>query len=663
MEKDFLPICRDDMEKRGWSEADFVFVIGDAYVDHSSFGPAIISRLLERYGYKVCIIAQPDWKNDKSIDVFGKPRLGFLVCGGNMDSMVNHYSVSKKRRQKDAYSPGGEMGLRPDYATIVYCNLIRRTYKDVPIIIGGIEASLRRMAHYDYWSDKLKHSILVDSSADILSYGMGEHSMIEIAEALDSGINVSDITYVRGTCYRTKDISGVSEDAILLPDYDSLTRDRLEYARSFYTQYINTDPYSAKTLVEGYGNRGYVVQNPPAYPLTQMEMDDVYDLPYMNNYHPIYESKGGIPAISEIKFSLTSNRGCFGGCSFCALTFHQGRIIQTRSHESLIREAEQMTHDPDFKGYIHDVGGPTANFRHKSCAKQDRYGVCTNKQCLFPEPCRNLKVDHKDYIELLRKLEAIPGVKKVFIRSGIRFDYVMADSSDEFLKELCEKHISGQLRVAPEHVSDNVLKMMGKPKNSVYESFIARYQKVNARTGKKQFVVPYLMSSHPGSTLKEAVELAEYVRDIGYMPEQVQDFYPTPSTISTCMYYTGVDPRTMQPVYVPHNPHEKAMQKALMMYRKPENYDLVKEALIKAGRQDLIGFDKKCLIRPRKMENSSGHEHRPSKGRNQSRNCVCSNNTRKNNTNNKNYKEAPQKNKKIKDNVRSVGENKRHKRK
>lgn len=663
MEKDFLPICRDDMEKRGWSEADFVFVIGDAYVDHPSFGPAIISRLLERYGYKVCIIAQPDWKNDKSIDVFGKPRLGFLVCGGNMDSMVNHYSVSKKRRQKDAYSPGGEMGLRPDYATTVYCNLIRRTYKDVPIIIGGIEASLRRMAHYDYWSDKLKHSILVDSSADILSYGMGEHSMIEIAEALDSGINVSDITYVRGTCYRTKDISGVSEDAILLPDYDSLTRDRLEYARSFYTQYINTDPYSAKTLVEGYGNRGYVVQNPPAYPLTQMEMYDVYDLPYMNNYHPIYESKGGIPAISEIKFSLTSNRGCFGGCSFCALTFHQGRIIQTRSHESLIREAEQMTHDPDFKGYIHDVGGPTANFRHKSCAKQDRYGVCTNKQCLFPEPCRNLKVDHKDYIELLRKLEAIPGVKKVFIRSGIRFDYVMADSSDEFLKELCEKHISGQLRVAPEHVSDNVLKMMGKPKNSVYESFIARYQKVNARTGKKQFVVPYLMSSHPGSTLKEAVELAEYVRDIGYMPEQVQDFYPTPSTISTCMYYTGVDPRTMQPVYVPHNPHEKAMQKALMMYRKPENYDLVKEALIKAGRQDLIGFDKKCLIRPRKMENSSGHEHRPSKGRNQSRNCVCSNNTRKNNTNNKNYKEAPQKNKKIKDNVRSVGENKRHKRK
>lgn len=630
----------EDMKKRGWTQADFVFVIGDAYVDHPSFGPAIISRLLERYGYKVCMIAQPDWKNDKSIDVFGRPRLGFLVCGGNMDSMVNHYSVSKKRRQKDAYSPGGQMGLRPDYATTVYCNLIRRTYKDVPIIIGGIEASLRRMAHYDYWSDKLKHSILVDSSADILSYGMGEHSMIEIAEALDSGIDVKDITFVRGTCYRTKDISGVPEDSIILPDYDSLSKDRLEYARSFYTQYINTDPYSAKTLVEGYGNRGYVVQNPPAYPLTQMEMDDVYDLPYMNNYHPIYEEAGGIPAISEIKFSLTSNRGCFGGCSFCALTFHQGRIIQTRSHESLIKEAERMTHDPDFKGYIHDVGGPTANFRHKSCAKQDKYGVCTNKQCLFPEPCRNLKVDHKDYVELLRKLEAVPGVKKVFIRSGIRFDYVMADSNDEFLKELCEKHISGQLRVAPEYVSDNVLRMMGKPQNSVYEKFIDRYKRVNAKTGKQQYVVPYLMSSHPGSTLKEAVELAEYVRDIGYMPEQVQDFYPTPSTISTCMYYTGVDPRTMKPVYVPHNPHEKAMQKALMMYRKPENYDLVKEALIKAGRQDLIGFDKKCLIAPRKMNRKGEHQGQRSYGKNDK----SKNNSIKNGKNSKNNKVVPQKN-------------------
>lgn len=595
------------MIKRGWEQADFVFVTGDAYVDHPSFGPAIISRLLERYGYKVCIIAQPDWKDDGSIDVFGRPRLGFLVCGGNMDSMVNHYSVSKKRRQRDAYSPGGKMGMRPDYATVVYCNLIRRTYKDVPIIIGGIEASLRRLAHYDYWSDKLKRSILLDSSADILSYGMGEHSMVAIAEALDSGIAVKDITYVRGTCYKTKDISGIL-DAVRLPDYDELTSDRLKYAESFYTQYINTDPYSAKALIEGYGSRGYVVQNPPAYPLTEMEMDDIYELPYMNNYHPVYEAAGGIPAISEIKFSLTSNRGCFGGCSFCALTFHQGRIVQTRSHESLVREARKMTKDPDFKGYIHDVGGPTANFRHKACEKQEKYGACTNKQCLFPGICPNLKVDHKDYVNLLRELRSIPGVKKVFVRSGIRFDYVMADGSDEFLKELCEHHISGQLRVAPEHVSDNVLRMMGKPQNSVYEKFIARYQRVNSKTGKQQYVVPYLMSSHPGSTLTEAVQLAEYVRDIGYMPEQVQDFYPTPSTISTCMYYTGVDPRTMKKVYVPHSPHEKAMQKALMMYRRPENYDLVKEALIKAGRRDLIGYGEKCLIPPRKRTGGENSE-------------------------------------------------------
>ena len=639
----FLPVTMKEMQNRGVSQPDFVYICGDAYVDHPSFGMAIITRLLEHYGYSVGIIAQPDWKKKESVCVFGEPRLGFLVSAGNMDSMVNHYTVSKKRRSSDAYTPGGIIGKRPDYATIVYCNLIRKVYKRVPIIIGGIEASLRRLAHYDYWSDKLKHSILVDSSADILSYGMGEHSMVEIAEALESGIDVKDITFVRGTCYRTKDISGLPDDSIMLPDYDKLSGDRLEYAKSFYTQYINTDPYSAKTLVEGYGNRGYIVQNPPSYPLTQMEMDDVYDLPYMNTYHPMYEAAGGIPAISEIKFSLTSNRGCFGGCSFCALTFHQGRIIQTRSHESLVREAERMTHEPDFKGYIHDVGGPTANFRHKACSKQDKYGACTNKQCLFPNPCKNLKIDHKDYVELLRKLEAVPGVKKVFIRSGIRFDYVMADSSDEFLRELCEKHISGQLRVAPEHVSDNVLKMMGKPKNSVYESFIERYQRVNAKTGKQQYVVPYLMSSHPGSTLREAVELAEYVRDIGYMPEQVQDFYPTPSTISTCMYYTGVDPRTMEPVYVPHNPHEKAMQKALMMYRKPENYNLVKEALIKAGRQDLIGFDKKCLITPRKMDKRSGTPDRHSYGNN----VKNKNNTGHKVKNSKNNKAMSSNNKKV----------------
>ena len=597
--KDFLPVNREDMNKRGWEQPDFVYVTGDAYVDHPSFGSAIISRVLEAHGYKVCMIPQPDWKRDDSIDVFGEPRLGFLVCGGNMDSMVNHYTVNKKHRSRDAYSPGGVMGLRPDYATVVYCNLIRRTYKNTPIIIGGIEASLRRLAHYDYWSDKLKHSILIDSQADIISYGMGEKSIVEIADALDSGIDVKDISFVRGTVYKTRHLDDVY-DYKLLPSYNELQADRMKYAESFGIQYKNTDPFVAKTLVEGYGNRGYVVQNPPAMPLTEMEMDDVYDLPYMNDYHPMYRERGGIPAISEVKFSLTSNRGCFGGCSFCALTFHQGRIVQTRSHESIIKEAVNMTKNPDFKGYIHDVGGPTANFRHMACKKQEKYGACPEKQCLFPKPCKNLVVDHKDYLDLLAKLRNIEGVKKVFVRSGIRFDYVMADKDDRFLKELCRYYISGQLRVAPEHISDNVLKLMGKPENSVYEAFINKYRKVNNLTGKEQYLVPYLMSSHPGSTMKDAIALAEYIRDIGYMPEQVQDFYPTPSTISTCMYYTGVDPRNMEKVYVPRNPHEKAMQRALIQYRKPENYDLVKEALIKGHREDLIGFSEKCLIRPRK---------------------------------------------------------------
>ena len=597
--KDFLPVNREDMNKRGWEQPDFVYVTGDAYVDHPSFGSAIISRVLEAHGYKVCMIPQPDWKRDDSIDVFGEPRLGFLVCGGNMDSMVNHYTVNKKHRSRDAYSPGGVMGLRPDYATVVYCNLIRRTYKNTSIIIGGIEASLRRLAHYDYWSDKLKHSILIDSQADIISYGMGEKSIVEIADALDSGIDVKDISFVRGTVYKTRHLDDVY-DYKLLPSYNELQADRMKYAESFGIQYKNTDPFVAKTLVEGYGNRGYVVQNPPAMPLTEMEMDDIYDLPYMNDYHPMYRESGGIPAISEVKFSLTSNRGCFGGCSFCALTFHQGRIVQTRSHESIINEAVNMTKNPDFKGYIHDVGGPTANFRHMACKKQEKYGACPEKQCLFPKPCKNLVVDHKDYLDLLAKLRNIEGVKKVFVRSGIRFDYVMADKDDRFLKELCRYYISGQLRVAPEHISDNVLKLMGKPENSVYEAFINKYRKVNNLTGKEQYLVPYLMSSHPGSTMKDAIALAEYIRDIGYMPEQVQDFYPTPSTISTCMYYTGVDPRNMEKVYVPRNPHEKAMQRALIQYRKPENYDLVKEALIKGHREDLIGFSEKCLIRPRK---------------------------------------------------------------
>ena len=594
---DYLPISREDMEKRNWEQCDFVYVTGDAYVDHPSFGHAIISRILESHGYKVGIIAQPDWKNADSVRILGEPRLGYLVSAGNMDSMVNHYSVSKKRRAKDSYTPGGEMGKRPDYATVVYCNLIRSISKK-PIIIGGIEASLRRLAHYDYWSGKMKRSVLLDSQADLLSYGMGERSIVEIADALNSGIDIRDITFIDGTVYRAESLASVY-DEVMLPSYKELTADKKEYAKSFYTQYCNTDAFSGRRLVEPYGEHLYVVQNPAARPLSEEEMDDVYALPYMRNYHPSYEAAGGIPAITEVKFSLISNRGCFGGCSFCALTFHQGRIVQTRSHESIVNEAELLTKEPDFKGYIHDVGGPTANFRHPSCEKQMKAGVCPEKQCLFPKPCRNLNADHSDYISLLKKLREIPKVKKVFIRSGIRFDYLLADPGHAFLKELCEYHVSGQLKVAPEHISDNVLKRMGKPENSVYRRFMKEYEKMNEKLGKKQYLVPYLMSSHPGSTLTEAVELAEYLRDLGYMPEQVQDFYPTPSTLSTCMYYTGYDPRTMEKVYVPTNPHEKAMQRALIQYRNPKNYELVAEALKEAGRTDLIGFDKKCLIRPR----------------------------------------------------------------
>ncbi len=597
---DFLPISKEDMKRRGIEQLDFVYVCGDAYVDHPSFGHAIITRLLESYGYTVGIIAQPDWKQNDSIAILGEPRLGFLVSAGNMDSMVNHYSVSKKRRKTDAFSPGGIMGKRPDYAAVVYCNLIRRTYKKTPIIVGGIEGSLRRLAHYDYWSNKVKRSILLDSGADLISYGMGERSIIEIAEALAAGIDVKDITYIRGTVFRTQDPYFI-EDAIILPSYDEISTNKEAYARSFYIQYQNTDPFQAKKMAEAYPHGIYVVQNPPQKPLSMQEMDDVYALPYTRTYHPIYEKDGGIPAISEVKFSLISNRGCFGGCNFCALTFHQGRIIQTRSHASILAEAKQMTQNKDFKGYIHDVGGPTANFRHTSCKKQLEKGVCTNRQCLFPTPCKNLTVDHKDYLSLLRKLRELPGVKKVFIRSGIRFDYLLEDKDDRFFRELCQYHVSGQLKVAPEHISDNVLRYMGKPPVEVYDRFKEKYRKINEQIGKKQYLVPYLMSSHPGSTLKDAIALAEYLRDLGYMPEQVQDFYPTPSTISTCMYYTGLDPATMQPVYVSHNPHEKAMQRALIQYRNPSNYDLVYEALKKEHREDLIGFDQHCLIRPRKL--------------------------------------------------------------
>ncbi len=600
----FLPVSREDMRRRGWEQCDFVYVIGDAYVDHSSFGPAIISRHLEAHGYRVGIISQPDWRSDDSITVLGEPRLAFLISGGNMDSMVNHYTVAKKRRKKDAYTPGGVAGKRPDYAVTVYGNLIRRTYKKTPIILGGIEASLRRLAHYDYWSDKVKRSVLLDSGADILSYGMGERSILAIAEALDAGIPVRDITYVDGTVYRMKEGELSAYDPVFLPSFEEIQADKRTYAKSFMTQYENTDPFSARPLVEKYPNKVLVVQNPPSKPLTTQEMDDIYDYPYVGEAHPSYDERGGVPAIQEIRFSITSCRGCFGGCSFCALTFHQGRIVQVRSHDSIVREAQNMVVKSGFKGYIHDVGGPTGNFRRPACDKQSEKGACPGKQCLFPKPCANMRASHKDYVALLRKLKKIPGVKKVFVRSGIRFDYVMADPDDTFLRELCADHISGQLRVAPEHVSDSVLRAMGKPEHAVYEKFIRRYERVNRLTGKKQYVVPYLMSSHPGSTLKEAVELAEYVRDLGYMPEQVQDFYPTPSTISTCMYYTGLDPRTMKPIYVPRSPREKEMQRALIQYRDPANYEIVKEALRRAGREDLIGFGPKCLIPPRKIHPS-----------------------------------------------------------
>ena len=596
----FLPVSRADMDARGWDACDFVYICGDAYVDHSSFGMAIISRILEAHGYRVGIICQPDWNNPKSISILGEPRLGFLVSAGNMDSMVNHYSVTKHRRHTDAYTPGGEAGRRPNRAVTVYGNLIRRTYKKAPIIIGGIEASLRRLAHYDYWQDKLKRSVLLDSGADLLIYGMGEHAIIEIADALDAGLPIDQITYVDGTVYRTSGEGALDAvyDYHLLPSWDELNSDRLTYAKSFNIQQQNMDPITGQRLVEPYPNGIFVVQNPPSATLTTQEMDEVAELPYARHWHPDYDKAGGIPAFSEVRFSISSNRGCFGECSFCALTFHQGRVLQVRSHDSIMREAEALTHDPEFKGYINDVGGPTANFFRPACDKQLKHGVCKNKRCLWPSVCKNMVVDESGYTQLLRDLRSIPGIKKVFIRSGIRFDYTMADASDEFMLELLQHHVSGQLRLAPEHVSDAVLSVMGKPSRAVYDAFCRRFDKINKEHGLNQFVVPYLISSHPGSTMKEAVELACAVRDMGYMPEQVQDFYPTPSTMSTCMYYTGVDPRTMKPVYVARDPHEKAMQRALIQYRKPENYKLVREALIAAGRRDLIGYDKHCLIRP-----------------------------------------------------------------
>ena len=600
-ESDFLPVSAEGMKARGWDCVDFVYVVGDAYVDHPSFGSAIISRVLEAHGYRVGMICQPNWRDDSSIRVFGEPRLGFLVSSGNMDSMVNHYTAAKKPRSEDAYSPGGESGHRPDRAVVVYGNLIRRSYKETPIIIGGIEASLRRMAHYDYWSNTVRRSILLESGADLISYGMGEHSIVEIADALQSGLSIRDITFNAGTVFKTRR-EDLTEGAVRLPDFEEVVSDKAACARSVGIQYANTDPYTAKTLFETYGGRTFVVQNPPAKPLTQQEMDDIYALPYARTYHPMYEAAGGVPAIREIRFSLTSNRGCFGSCNFCALTYHEGRIVQARSHASIIEEARRMIRDPEFKGYIHDVGGPTAEFRKPACAGQLKRGACPHRLCLYPSPCPHLEVDHRDYLRLLRELRELPGVKKVFVRSGFRFDYLMADPDKSFLKELCEHHISGQLRAAPEHISDNVLKRMGKPPVEVYDAFVREFEAVNRKLGKEQYVVPYLMSSHPGSTLQDAVALAEYLHAHHWNPDQVQDFYPTPGTVSTCMYWTGYDPRSMEKVYVAVDPREKAMQRALIQYRRPENYELVKEALIRADRRDLIGFGPDCLIPPRKIE-------------------------------------------------------------
>lgn len=594
---DFLPVNMDEARARGWEQLDFVIVTADAYIDHPSFGTAIISRVLESKGFKVGIIAQPNWKTTEDFMKFGKPRLSFLVNGGNIDSMVNHYSVAKKPRARDLYSPGGEMGHRPDRATIVYCQKIREAYGQVPIMIGGIEASLRRLSHYDYWDNKVRRSILLDSQADILMYGMGEHQIVELAEALDSGIDVHDLTFVRGTVYKSKTLENLYEDYVMLPSFKESSTDKKAYCKSFLSQYENTDAVTAKILVEPY-NDCYVIQNKPSMPLSQSEFDNAYGLNYMRNYHPMYEEKGGIPAIEEVKFSIISNRGCFGSCNFCALAFHQGRVIQARSHKSIINEAKKITWEPDFKGYIHDVGGPTANFRQPACDKQLTKGACKNRQCLFPDACKNLKVDHRDYVKLLRELRELPKVKKVFVRSGIRYDYLIYDKDETFFKELCQYHVSGQLKVAPEHVAPRVLEKMGKPSRQVYDKFTKKFYDINRKIGKEQYLVPYLMSSHPGSDLDAAIELAEYLRDLGYMPEQVQDFYPTPGTLSTCMFYTGLDPRTMKEVYVPKIPHEKAMQRALIQYRNPKNYKLVEEALKKAGREDLIGFDKECLIRP-----------------------------------------------------------------
>jgi uncharacterized radical SAM protein YgiQ len=601
----FLPISLEEVKSRGWDEVDFVVVTGDAYVDHPSFGIAIISRVLEAVGYKVAILAQPNYNNNFDFKRFGKPRLGFLISGGNIDSMVNHYSVSKKRRETDHYTAGGVMGKRPNDAVITYCKLARSAYNDVPIVVGGIEGSLRRLAHYDYYKNKLRPSILLESGADLILYGMCENSIVELADSLNSGIPISSLTYLRGGVYKTTDKNLIDKDAIYLPKYEDLLQDKLNYARSYNIQYHNTDAINAKVLVEEY-KEGYVVQNKPSLPLTKEEFDWAYGLNYERTYHPIY--KEPVPAIDEVENSIIVNRGCYGSCSFCALSMHQGRVIQSRSKESVVKEAIRITESPNFKGYINDIGGPTANFYGPSCDKQEKYGACINKQCLHPAPCSNLKVDHKEYLDILRAVRSLPKIKKVFVRSGIRYDYLMYDKDDTFFNELIKYHVSGQLKVAPEHVSDNVLKYMQKPASGLYDKFTKKYEEINKKYGLKQFLVPYLMSSHPGSTLDDAIMLAEYIHQRNLYVEQVQDFYPTPMTLATCMYYTEVDPRDLKPVYVAKNPHEKALQRALIQYKNPHNYELVYEALVKAKRFDLIGYDKHCLIKPKKF-----NAHTPNK--------------------------------------------------
>lgn len=591
-ELEFLPVTESDMRKKGWKEPDFILVSGDAYVDHPSFGHAIISRLLESRGYKVAVLPQPSWRDAEDFRVFGRPRLGFLITSGNVDSMVNNYSVFKRRRRSDSYSPGGKAGLRPDRATIVYSNRAREAYKDVPIIIGGIEASLRRHAHYDYWDDSLRKSILLDSKADLMVYGMGEKAIVDVAEALDNGIDIKDISWIPGTAYRRT----ISRDSLsaefpedsteILPDWDEISQSKKAYARSFKIQYQNNDHINGKTLVEPYGKNSAIIVNPPMAPLDTLDFDDVYELPYTGEWHPMYDKYGGVPAISEVKFSIVSNRGCFGGCAFCALAYHQGRVVRGRSKNSILREAKALTKKKDFKGYIHDIGGPTANFRGPACEKQLKHGVCKNKECLSPSPCKDLIVDHQEYLQILREARDLPGVKKVFIRSGIRYDYLMADKNDDFLEELCKHHISGTLKVAPEHISANVLARMRKPSKEVFESFAKKYKKTNERLGKKQYLIPYLISSHPGATLHDALELALYLKKTGFIPDQVQDFYPTPGTLATCMYYTEIDPLTGEKVYVAKTHKEKQLQRAMLHFHKKENKPLVREALRKLGRPE-----------------------------------------------------------------------------